>query len=75
VNIYTKIAQSVLRLLAFALVMTSAFLYSSDIYLLMAHRRPSKPGVLALKGLPLLLGLVFFWKSREWAEQLTKDLD
>jgi hypothetical protein len=72
---YTKIAQSVLRLLGVAFVMVSIFLYASDVYLILSGRRPSRPGVLALKGIPFLMGLVVFWKTRAWAERLTRDLD
>jgi hypothetical protein len=75
VNVYTKVAQSVIRLVAFVLVVMSFFLYAADLYLFLSHRPVPGPGWMVLKGVPFLIGLLLFWKSRALAERLTKDLD
>jgi hypothetical protein len=75
VNPYTRAAQSIIRLLAFGLVIFSFCLYASDVFLSLSHRPVSRPASLALKGLPFLAGLVLFWKSSGLALYLTRDLD
>ena len=72
---YTKAARFVIRLIALGLVLSSFGLYSSDLFLLLAHRASQSSGALALKGLPFLAGLIVYWKSYPMARQLTKDLD
>ena len=74
-NAYTRVAQAVIRLIAFALVVISFFLYASDLYLFLSHQPPPRPGTLALKAIPFLIGVALYWKSRALAGQLTKDLD
>jgi len=75
VNVYTKAAQSVIRLVAFVLVVASLFLYGADLYLRASHRPMSAPGWLVLKAVPLVIGLLLYWKCRVLAERFTKDLD
>jgi hypothetical protein len=75
VSPYTKAALFVIRLIAFGLIMLSLCLYSTDLYLLLAHRPPRPGAVLAVKGLPFVAGLMVYWKSHGMARQLTKDLD
>jgi hypothetical protein len=72
---WTKVAQSVIRLIAFALVVISCFLYADDLYLFLSHRPAPRSGRLALKAIPFLIGLILYWKSRALAVRLTKDLD
>jgi hypothetical protein len=75
VSPYTKAVQSIVRLVAFGAVVFSVCLYASDVFLYFSQRPPSRPLILALKGLPFLAGLVLFWKSSAMAMYLTKDLD
>jgi hypothetical protein len=72
---YAKAALFAIRLIATALILVSLALYSSDLYLWLSHHPPQNIGALALKAVPLLAGLVLYWKSHDIAEQLTKDLD
>jgi hypothetical protein len=74
-NPYTKAALFTIRLIAFAFIICSLCFYSSDIFLLLSgHSLQNKLG-LVLKAIPLLIGFALLWKSRDLAEQLTKDLD
>jgi hypothetical protein len=81
-----KVAQAVIRLIAFGLVVTSFLLYVSDRSSYYVHALigsdltkdqppPTRPGLRALQIIPLVVGLILFWKSRALAERLTKDLD
>jgi hypothetical protein len=72
---YTKAALFVLRLIAFGFVVTGFGLWAGDLFLLLRHRPTAGPAMLALKGLPVLAGMILFWKSQGLAERLTKDLD
>jgi hypothetical protein len=74
-NTWTKVAQAVIRLIAFALVVVSCFLYADDLYLYLSHRPAPPSGRLAWKAIPFLIGLVLYWKSRALADRVTKDLD
>ena len=86
-NPYAKAIQSVLRLVAVALVVIAFFLYTNDIYWLVPHLTgrpvagiaanppPPRPVLLALKSVPFWIGLVLYCKSRALAERFTKDLD
>jgi hypothetical protein len=74
-NAWTKVAQAVIRLVAFALVVISLLLYVDDLRLFLSRLPLSRPGVLVLKAIPFLIGLILFWQSRSLAERLTKDLD
>jgi hypothetical protein len=64
-----------IRLVALGLIILSLCLYSTDLFLLLSHRPPRPAAVLALKGLPLVAGLIVYWKSYGMAQQFTKDLD
>jgi hypothetical protein len=72
---YTKAALFVIRVIAFGLIILSFCLYSTDLFLVLANR-PLRTGAgLALKGLPLVAGLILYWKSDGIAKKLTKDLE
>lgn len=75
VNSYTKVAQAVIRLVAFALVLITFFLCADDIYLYLSKRIMPRRGILFLKAIPLVFGLALACKSRALAAHLTKDLD
>ena len=86
VNAYTKVAQAIIRLIAFALVVTSFILYVSDRSISYLHAMarlnlakepspPPRPGLPVLQAIPFFIGLILFWKSRALAERLTKDLE
>ncbi len=72
---YTKAALFLIRLIAAGFLICSLCLYSSDLFLWLAHRPPHRTIWLVLKAVPLIIGLVIFWKSDDMAKQLTKDLD
>ncbi len=72
---YTRAALFAIRLIAFGLVILGLCLYSTDLFLLLSHRPPRPGAALALKGLPVLAGLILYWKSHDIARELTKDLD
>ena len=87
-NLYTRVAQSTIRIFAFAVVVISVVLFASEFsYLykfagqvgrdLPEERPPSPPhpGRLVLEAICFLIGVVLFWKSRALAERLTRDLD
>ena len=46
-----------------------------DLFLLLSHRPLPHPGLLVLKAIPLVIGVVIYWKSDDLAKRLTKDLD
>jgi uncharacterized membrane protein YkgB len=75
VSPYTKAALSVIRTIAAGFILLSFCLYSPDLFLWLSHRPPHHAGVLVLKAVPLLAGLVIYWKSDGMAKRLTKDLD
>ena len=75
VNAYTKVAESVIRLVAFVCVVATFFLYMADLYLFLSHRAMPRPGRLVLEAVPFLAGLFLYWKCRALAVRLTKDLD
>src|SRR5580704_16635482 len=72
---YTRAALFLIRLIAAGFVICSLCLYSSDLFLWLSHHPPHRLGWLALKAVPLLIGLAIYWKSEDIAKQLTKDLD
>jgi len=86
VNVYTKVAQATIRLIAFALILTGFLLNigylfdflspiqmnGTDYFVIHVHK---SAGWLILRVLPFLIGLILFWKSRALAERFTKDLD
>jgi len=98
-NAYTRVAQAVVRLIAFGLMVTSLLLFveelmhlfnyggftggfnggfnNGDVDMNGSHYVVFRvaPGKLFLKGIPFLIGLILFWKSRALAERLTKDLN
>ena len=76
VNVYTKVALSIIRLAAFGFIIFSVSLCAGDLFLYLSPRHvPLPPVLLSLKCLPLLFGLALLWKSRAVAVHLTKDLD
>jgi hypothetical protein len=72
---YAKAALFVVRLIATAFIICSLCLYSSDLYLWLSQHPPQNIGALALKAIPMGIGVALFWKSHDIAKQLTKDLD
>ena len=72
---YTKAALSVIRLIAAGLIVLSLCLYLPDLFLWLSHRPRHHAGILVLKAVPLVIGLVIYWKSDGLAKRLTKDLD
>ena len=72
---YAKVVLSVLRLAALGLILVGMCLYASDVFLYLRDRPMSAPWRLALKGLPVLAGVILLWKARGLAEWLTKDLE
>jgi hypothetical protein len=72
---YAKAVLSVIRLIAFGCVILSVSLYASDLYLYLSQRPIAGPVRLTLKGLPILAGLALYWKGKEMAEYLTRDLE
>ena len=72
---YTRAALFLVRLIAAAFIIFSLCLYSSDLFLWLRHHPPRGIGWLALKAVPLIIGLAIYWKSDDIAKQLTKDLD
>ena len=76
VNVYTKVALSIIRLAAFGFIVFSLSVCASDVFLYLSpSHTPLKPILLVLKCLPFLFGLALFWKSHPLAVHLTKDLD
>jgi hypothetical protein len=74
-NPYKKAALFTIRLIAFAFIICSFCLYSTDLFLMFTNHPLSNKFGLVLKAIPLLIGVVLLWKSDDIAEQLTKDLD
>jgi hypothetical protein len=72
---YIKAALFLIRLIATAFLLCGLFLYYDDLYLWLSGKPPHPILVLALKAVPMLVGLAVFWKSRAIAERLTRDLD
>jgi len=75
VSPYTKAVLSVIRMFAGGFIVLSLCLSCPDLFLWLSHRPLQHPGLLALKAVPLLIGLVLYWKSGQMAKWLTKDLD
>jgi hypothetical protein len=74
-NPYFKAALFLIRLIAAGFAIFGGTLLSSDVFLLLSHKPISGPATLALKCLPLLIGLVLFVKSYALAKNLTKDFE
>jgi uncharacterized membrane protein HdeD (DUF308 family) len=74
-NSYEKIAQSIIHLFAFALIMTGIFLGAPDLFLYLSHHPPAGAGSLIVSGLLFLAGVILFWKSSALAGWLTRNLD
>ncbi|MGA2544089.1 MAG: hypothetical protein ABSG78_21275 [Verrucomicrobiota bacterium] len=72
---YTKAALSVIRMVAAGFIVLSLGLYCPDLFLWLSHHPLHHAGVLLLKAVPLVIGLVLYWKSDDLAKRLTKDLD
>lgn len=72
---YTKAALAVIRLMAGGLVVLSLCLYLPDLFLWLSHQQPHSVVRLALKAIPLVIGVALYWKSDDIARELTKDLD
>jgi len=75
VSPYAKAALFVIRLIATAFIICSLCFYSTDLYLWFSRHPPQNAAMLALKAVPMLIGLALFWKSHPIAKHLTKDLD
>jgi len=86
VNAYTKVAQAVIRLIAFALILT-ALLLNVDYLITLFKPIPldeskfiivrvhTSTGWLILTAVMFLSGVILLCASRRLAESLTKDLD
>ena len=74
-NPYTKAVLSVIRLVAAGFILLSLCLCLPDLFLLLSHRPLPHPGLLVLKALPSVIGVVFYWKSNAIAKRFTQDLD
>jgi hypothetical protein len=74
-NPYFKAALFLIRLIAAGFCIFSLTMLSSDVFLLLSNKPISGPPTLALKSLPLLIGLVLFLKSYALAKHLTKDFE
>jgi hypothetical protein len=72
---YTKAVLSVIRLVAAGFIFVSLALYLPDLFLWLSHHPAHHAFILVLKAVPLVIGVVLYWKSDAIAEQLTKDLD
>jgi hypothetical protein len=75
VSPYTKVVLSVIRLIAAGFILLSLCLCSPDLFLWLAHHPLPHPGLLVLKALPSVIGVVLYWKSDAIAKRLTQDLD
>jgi hypothetical protein len=75
VSPYTKAALAVIRTIAAGFIVLSLCLCSPELFLWLSHRPLHHAGVLVLKAVPLVIGLVIYWKSDGIAKRLTKDLD
>jgi hypothetical protein len=74
-NPYFKAALFLIRFIAAGFLIFGITLLCSDIFLMLSHKPVSRPAILALKSLPLLIGLVLFLKSYALAKNLTKDFE
>jgi hypothetical protein len=74
-NPYFKAALFLIRLVAAGFAVVGITLLCSDVVLLLSHKPVSSGGSLALKGLPILIGLVLFVKSYALAKRLTKEFE
>jgi hypothetical protein len=76
VNPYTKVVLFVIRLVAFGLVFTSLLYLSSYLFFAVGRESSGEGTVsLALKSLPLILGIILWIKSHALAKKLTEDFD
>jgi len=75
VSPYTKAVLSVIRMFAGGFIVLSLCLSCPDLFLWLSHRPLHHAGILLLKAVPLVIGLVLYWKSDDIAKRLTKDLD
>jgi hypothetical protein len=74
-NPYFRAALFLIRLIAAGFAIFGITLLCGDVFLLLSHKPISGPGTLALKLLPLLIGLVLFLKSYSLAKRLTRDFE
>ncbi len=74
-NPYFKAALFLIRLIAAGFAIFGITLLCGDLFLLLSHKPISGRGTLALKVLPLLIGLLLFVKSYALAKHLTRDFD
>jgi hypothetical protein len=74
-NPYFRAALFLIRLIAAGFGIFGITLLCSDLFLLLSHKPISGPGTLALKLLPLLIGLALFVKSHSFAKRLTRDFE
>ena len=74
-NPYTKIVLRVIHLVAAALIVLTLCLCSPDLFLVLSRHPIPHPVLLVFKGVPLVIGVVLYCKSRALAERWTKNLD
>lgn len=74
-NPYFKAALFLIRLIAAGFAIFGLTLLSVDVAKMLSHQPISGSGTLALKLLPLLIGLVLFLKSYALAKRLTRDFE
>jgi hypothetical protein len=74
-NPYAKAALFVIRLAACGLIVLGFGLCAGDLFLWLARRPFSGPGLLALKASPVPAGAALYWKAKAIAIRLTKDLE
>lgn len=75
VNPYFKAALFLIRLVAAGFAIFGITLLCVDVVSMLSHKPISGPGTLALKLVPLLIGLVLFLKSYSLAKRLTRDFE
>jgi Na+/proline symporter len=87
-QVWLKVAQAVIRLVAFGLIVISVLLCSGELYVLYQHATgrigegtapalatPIQWGWVAVKCIPILVALVLLIFGRPLAERFTRDLD
>jgi len=74
-NPYFKAALFLIRLIAAGFAIFGITLLCGDVFLMLSHKPVSSTGTLALKALPIVIGLVLFLKSYALAKHLTKDFE
>jgi hypothetical protein len=75
VNPYFKAALFLIRLIAAGFCIFALTLFAGDVFLILSHKPVSPGGSLALKAVPLLIGLVLYIKSFALAKYLTRDFE